>query len=39
MARLKNRPAKELKKFLEDYHFTEGNIKGSHHYMNGKISV
>jgi antitoxin component YwqK of YwqJK toxin-antitoxin module len=37
MARLKNWPAKELKKFLEDY-FTEGNIKGSHHYMNGKIN-
>ena len=37
MVRLKNWPAKELKEFLEDYHFTEGNIKGSHHYMNGKI--
>jgi predicted RNA binding protein YcfA (HicA-like mRNA interferase family) len=37
MARLKNWPAKELKKFLEDYHFTEGHTKGSHCYMNGRI--
>jgi hypothetical protein len=37
MARLKNWPAKELKEFLEDYHFVEGVTNGSHCHMNGKI--
>ncbi len=37
MSKLKNWSFKDLERFLKDYNFKLGHIKGSHYFFNGKI--